>query len=141
MLILLNAYNFHNRGFIQFNQEVFIAYLYVHTERRYTRVAFAPCLTVVYTFLPIKVLSLVFRGVISSLPPPCYIGKYTIPSPYRREELIANTATLVYLLSAYIYCSGNKFYKSLICSADDQKNFKHVSVPYYPRAFGKLFSC
>jgi hypothetical protein len=38
-------------------------------ERRYTRVAFAPCLAVVYTFLPIKVLLLVFRGVISSLPP------------------------------------------------------------------------
>jgi hypothetical protein len=28
------------------------------------------------------------------------IGKYTMPSPYRREELIADTATLVYLLSA-----------------------------------------
>jgi hypothetical protein len=61
-------------------------------------VAFAPCLAVVYTFLPIKVLPLVFRGVISSLPP-CYIGKYTMPSPYRREELIADTTTLVYLLS------------------------------------------
>jgi hypothetical protein len=69
-----------------------------HSERRYTRVAFAPCLAVVYTFLPIKVLSIVFRGVISS-PPPCYIGKYTMPSPYRREELIADTATLVYHLS------------------------------------------
>jgi hypothetical protein len=40
-----------------------------YPERRYIRVAFAPCLAVVYTFLPIKVLSLVFRGVISSLPP------------------------------------------------------------------------
>jgi hypothetical protein len=71
-------------------------------ERRYTRVAFAPCLAVVYTFLPIKVLSLVFRGVISS-PPPCYIGKYTMPSPNRREELIADTATLVYLLFGASY--------------------------------------
>jgi hypothetical protein len=58
-----------------------------------------PCLAVVYTFLPVKVFSLVFRGVISSLPPPCNIGKYTMPSPYRREELIAEMATLVYLLS------------------------------------------
>jgi hypothetical protein len=66
-------------------------------QREGTRVAFAPCLAVVYTFLPIKVLSLVFRGVISSLPP--YIGKHTMPYPYRREELIADTATLVYLLS------------------------------------------
>jgi hypothetical protein len=41
----------------------------VCTERRYTRVAFAPCWAVVYTFLPIKVLSIVLRGVISSLPP------------------------------------------------------------------------
>jgi hypothetical protein len=42
----------------------------VRKSRGVTRVAVAPCLAVVYTFLPIKVLSLVFRGVISSLPPP-----------------------------------------------------------------------
>jgi hypothetical protein len=72
-------------------------------------VAFAPCLAVVYTFLPIKVLPLLFRGVISSLPP-CYIGKYTMTSPYRREELIADTATLVYLLSVY-----NRQASEIIC--------------------------
>jgi hypothetical protein len=51
-------------------------------------------------FLPKKVLSLVLLGVISSLPLPlCYIVKYTMPSPYRREEFIDNRAGLVYLVS------------------------------------------
>jgi hypothetical protein len=74
-------------------------------------VAFAPCLAVVYTgtFLPIKVLSIIVNSIARSniLPPPplCYIGKYTMPSPYRREELIADTASLyvVYLVCGLIY--------------------------------------
>jgi hypothetical protein len=70
------------------------------TERRYTRVAFAPCLAVVYPFLPIKVLSIVFRGVISFLTPLLDRKVHdALPLYCRREDLIADTATQVYLLS------------------------------------------
>jgi hypothetical protein len=46
-----------------------------------------------------------YKGVVTSiarsniLPPHCYIGMYTMPSPYRKEELIADRAGLVYLVS------------------------------------------
>jgi hypothetical protein len=74
------------------------------------------------------VLPLVFRGVISSLTPPCYIGKYTMPSPYRREELIADTATLVYLLSGFIdeailiYCNNSLVYVYTFCMSSKIKS-------------------
>jgi hypothetical protein len=38
-------------------------------------------------------------------PPPCYIGKYTMPSPYRREELIAEMATLRSIPSLWFLAS------------------------------------
>jgi hypothetical protein len=62
-----------------------------------------------------------YKGVVTSIPrsnilppPPCYIGKYTMPSPYRREELLADTATLVYLLSG---CEGRFVYHRTILYA------------------------
>jgi hypothetical protein len=51
-----------------------------------------------------------YKGVETSiarsnfLPPPCYVGKYTMPSPNRREELIAGRAGLcISCLWVYVF--------------------------------------